>query len=313
MLNQDVPHEEYEIICINDGSTDSSSAILEDYANKNPNIRVIHQENGGVATARNTGLDAAMGEYIWFVDSDDIVLRNVLSQIKCFVHLKQCDRIVLESYVFQETLPEKDHISTLPKGGSHYDSVVWRNMFKRAFLQEHKLRFAYPEMIVAEDCMFIHDALIYQPQTCVYAEPVYCYRVRQGSAMTTNSAKFQKKKLESYVIAARVLQWHYTENLGDKRNTANLLMQFIWNALYLTITIPKADSAESFREMKHSGLFPCRRLPECDITRSYQTNRKDFLGRMFDIFYINMHRPWGFSLMWLLRRVISLKHKICKQ
>ena len=73
-LEQDLLANEYEIIAINDGSSDNSLQILNAYALKYPNIRVINQENRGLGATRNRGLNLAIGEYIWFVDSDDWVL-----------------------------------------------------------------------------------------------------------------------------------------------------------------------------------------------------------------------------------------------
>ncbi len=63
--------DNYEVICINDGSTDGSAEILDEYAAKYLNLKVLHVANGGTAKARNLGMELAQGEYIWFVDSDD--------------------------------------------------------------------------------------------------------------------------------------------------------------------------------------------------------------------------------------------------
>jgi len=82
LLRQDIPHSDYEIICINDGSKDKSLAVMQDYQARFPNIQIIDKENGGVTTARNAGLAAAMGDYIWFVDSDDFIKENVLLHLR---------------------------------------------------------------------------------------------------------------------------------------------------------------------------------------------------------------------------------------
>ena len=74
--NQDIPKENYEVIVVNDGSPDGSLAIVERLANEFSNIKVINQENKGLSMARNTGLEAAKGEYVWFVDSDDWIEEN---------------------------------------------------------------------------------------------------------------------------------------------------------------------------------------------------------------------------------------------
>ena len=79
--NQDIPKENYEVIVVNDGSPDGSLAIVERLANEFSNIKVINQENKGLSMARNTGLEAAQGEYVWFVDSDDWIEENCLKEM----------------------------------------------------------------------------------------------------------------------------------------------------------------------------------------------------------------------------------------
>lgn len=73
--------EDLEIICVNDGSTDDTPAVLRGWAEKDARIRVIHQENGGAFSARNAGLDAAAGEYIGFVDPDDYVDTSMYARL----------------------------------------------------------------------------------------------------------------------------------------------------------------------------------------------------------------------------------------
>jgi len=73
-------NDDYEIICVNDGSTDNSIEILRQYENKG--IRVFSKLNGGVSSARNLGLEKSKGEYVWFIDSDDMIVPNSLQIIK---------------------------------------------------------------------------------------------------------------------------------------------------------------------------------------------------------------------------------------
>ncbi len=75
-LNQDI--EDYEIICVDDGSKDNSPVILDRYAREYPGrIKVFHKENGGVSSARNYGLERAQGDWIWFVDGDDLIQKKL--------------------------------------------------------------------------------------------------------------------------------------------------------------------------------------------------------------------------------------------
>lgn len=80
-LEQNISKYDYEIVCVNDGSTDKSLQIIEHLAKENTNIRVVSQSNGGLSAARNTGMDIATGEYWMFVDSDDWIEKNCLFNI----------------------------------------------------------------------------------------------------------------------------------------------------------------------------------------------------------------------------------------
>ena len=93
LLKQDIASEDYEIILVDDGSTDSSSGICDGLASLHPNIVVIHKENGGLGSARNAGIDAASDKYVQFVDSDDYLLPNVLGSI--LSHIKGDDLDIL--------------------------------------------------------------------------------------------------------------------------------------------------------------------------------------------------------------------------
>lgn len=80
-VNQDIPKDQYEIIAVNDGSPDNCQSILEEYEREYDNVRILKQENQGLSKARNNGLDIAKGDYVWFVDSDDWIEENCLSEI----------------------------------------------------------------------------------------------------------------------------------------------------------------------------------------------------------------------------------------
>ena len=81
ILQQDIEQEQFEVLLVNDGSTDKSSAICEEYSKLYGNVTLISQENRGLSAARNRGLNAAKGKYIIFVDSDDYIERNTFSLI----------------------------------------------------------------------------------------------------------------------------------------------------------------------------------------------------------------------------------------
>lgn len=126
LLAQDI--SDYEIICVNDGSRDASPEILRQYAAEHGNIRVINKENGGVVSARNAGLSAAQGDYIWFVDADDFLLPNILGLLQDKATETACDRLIVGGYQFTDRLTDEEIALSrqmkLPINSQWYDSVV---------------------------------------------------------------------------------------------------------------------------------------------------------------------------------------------
>lgn len=102
LLSQDILKEDYEILCVNDGSRDGSLEILQQFARDAGNVTVIDKENGGVTTARNAGLEAARGEYIWFVDADDLLKPNILGTLRRKAAETDCDRLIVGGYQFDD-------------------------------------------------------------------------------------------------------------------------------------------------------------------------------------------------------------------
>ena len=94
------PYENFEAICINDGSTDKSLQVLEDFAQKDGRIKVINQKNQGVSAARNAGIDAAVGDYIIFLDSDDFLAENCLYIFSQIIEKEKPDVIQYDLKVF---------------------------------------------------------------------------------------------------------------------------------------------------------------------------------------------------------------------
>ena len=104
LLEQDIDTDDYEIICINDGSTDNSLDILQKYVNEYSNVVVINQQNKGVSAARNRGMESAKGDYFWFVDSDDLVQKNILNRLKNIIIIENCDCLSARLYFFNDEL-----------------------------------------------------------------------------------------------------------------------------------------------------------------------------------------------------------------
>ena len=307
-LAQDIPREAYEIVCVDDGSTDGSAGILADYAARHPQIRVLRQENSGVAAARNAGLEAAQGEYIWFVDADDMVRPHALSLVREKIAETGCDRLTVGGYQFEETLsPQEQALArqgTLPVNAPWYDAVVWRNVLRRRFLRQRGLCFRYPELTHGEDGLFLYELLQEGPASADLPEVLYFYRQHPGSAETAGSQKNRERKLRSYIRIAQILRDYYQSGRTDPA-TADKLMSFLWFALYEAAALPAGKARAALGELHRLGLFPYRRPAACTLTRAYMTGRSGWAGRILDGLCRRLHTPWGFGVMWLLQRLRS--------
>lgn len=312
LLEQDIPKEEYEIICVNDGSTDGSPDILQEYANAHSNILVIDQENGGLSSARNAGLNVAMGEYIWFVDSDDFIQRNILLNFQSKIRNSHCDRLNFGTYTFHDALsaPEQD---AFQRGGLSsntylYNVIVCNNIFRRVFLKENDLYFRYPEVRHSEDGVFMFEAVVAEPEELITDTVGYYYRRRENSLTTSRSVQSQEMRVVSYHAVSKILLKYYSDGFQNSSFLADLLMSNIWTLLYTVSTFPLSKTRDLRRQLKEEGLYPFVRPEVCTLRKSYQTSRTDFIGKTYDVIYTHQHRPWGFYGMYLLQRLISFKH-----
>lgn len=312
LLNQDIPSEEYEVICVNDGSTDGSRGILEAFGARYPNLILINQANSGVSTARNRGMKAARGTFLWFVDADDFILPGILGALRTAARETPCDRILLGGYQFTDALTpaeaEQSRREELPINVPGPDAVVWRSLLRREFLLQQELSFRYPELTHGEDGLFMYELSQCAPVTVTVNRVLYFYRVHGGSAETAVSMENQLKKLRSHIAITRIMLDYYASGRKDPA-TANRLMSSLWLSLYVTSKFPRKEAAHVLKELREAGLFPFRRIPECTLTRSYLTERQGPAGQILDWICLHLHTRWGFSLCWVLQQLLSMSRR----
>ena len=191
---------DYEIVCVNDGSPDKSADIARRIAAEYQGIRVIDQENQGLSGARNTGIDNAKGEYVWFVDSDDWIETDCLSSI---IGTTNGVDIVCLNYTLVYDDVSKNRVVKYKKegdmsgidlyvSGRHTQAQFY--VCNRNFLNRHCLRF-YPG-IYHEDSDFNYRILYLADRVRVLDTPVYCFYKRPNSITTT----FKPKRLYDLII-----------------------------------------------------------------------------------------------------------------
>ncbi len=221
-------YTDFEVVCVNDGSTDHSRAILEDWSAKFPQMKVIDRENGGLSAARNTGLEIAQGEYVVFVDSDDWVEPTMLSRMA--VETQGEDMIC---FACRRTDNEKADLleEEQGKGWDYYNRhalearivpfvCVWQRCYRRAFLLENELSFR--EGLLHEDNEFTPRVCLKAKTIKVIPDVLYNYRVRPGSIMTTRGLRSK----ESLILIGNELSKLFAREIGvDKRTVYQALTQ----------------------------------------------------------------------------------------
>ena len=199
VLNQSF-RGDYEVICVNDGSTDGSLDILQDYKEKYAFIQIIDQNNKGLSVARNVGIKAAKGEYLLFLDSDDWIESNALHVLG--------DAITDEDMIcFNGRRYFEDGTTEMPDSGIEEDKLTGWEYYNKYALVSRKFNFVcvvlrlYRNEFLTKNNLFFDEGLyhednLFTPLACYYAKKVriipdslYIYRIRTGSITQTKNRK----------------------------------------------------------------------------------------------------------------------------
>lgn len=207
LLAQDLPKEDYEVILVDDGSTDSSGALCDTLAAEHGNIRVIHQRNRGLSGARNAGIPVDSGDYVLFVDSDDFLCPNVLGTLVGLMESKELDilrfnyqNVNMDGAVFEPNKyvkPFVDYSDVVCDGETFlnerlgYACYAWQFLVKASLLQQEGNGFK--EGIYFEDVEWTPKILLQAQRVASTDIIVYNYLFRTGSiARNTDHEKKRK-------------------------------------------------------------------------------------------------------------------------
>lgn len=196
VYQQDIPEEEYEVICVNDASPDGSREIVKEYQKKHTNLILIeHEKNKKLGAARNTGRKIAKGRYLWNVDSDDMIAPNCLKEM-----LETCEKNELDVLMFgvrnlrdgklynrdkgvwDESIKTTTGFSFMRDQGKQnpwFISAVWTQIYRRAFLDEQQIH--SPEINMGEDVPYTYASIVLSQRMMAINVPYYIYRDNTAS------------------------------------------------------------------------------------------------------------------------------------
>lgn len=212
VINQTL--KEIEIICVNDGSTDNSKQILEDYANKDKRIKIINKKNAGLGAARNTGMEYAKGEYIGFVDSDDWVDKNAFKKLYENAKSNNSDIVICPIKLINEKNGEEiqDPYYHLECFSSEFDIIVfdykktknflldiavnaYNKIYKNKFIKDLQVKF--PEGLLFEDIPFFYQTYLNAKRISLIRDFLIFHRINRESSITS---KVDKKHFDTIQI-----------------------------------------------------------------------------------------------------------------
>ena len=242
---------DWELILIDDGSTDSSPAICDAFAEKDARIHVLHQNNKGPSAARNEGLKAAVGEYVLFIDSDDIFESDALS-ILC-EQITSAPELVVFSYVqdnwkdgertqlFERILPQSGVIDatafcdiyTILSGG-YFINPIWNKAYNRAFLR--KIEALFPDGISAsEDLVFNMQVFSQMKKVVLCDKALYHYTVHGDDSLCGRfrSSRFADVQYVYEKVRDALAVWN-PDALPQWRNQFLLDISVTVNSLYFS-------------------------------------------------------------------------------
>lgn len=207
IIKQGLNEDCYEVIIVNDGTPDRSIEMIEDIIQQHNNIIVINQENHGLSVARNNGMKKATGNYILFVDSDDLIVENCLPFLMEKAIQSNADLIVAdfkrmedneidllrkESFSIQDNIKvqEKTGFSLFLEDLNPRECYVWRTIYRRDFLVRNNILFI--PNICYEDIPFTHECYLKADKCLRINYPLYIYRIGHASITTAINKKTGK-------------------------------------------------------------------------------------------------------------------------
>ena len=228
-------YRKYEIIIIDDGSTDSTYIVGKKLALENNKIKIFHQENQGVSVARNVGMQKARGEYYIFVDADDTVAPQYIDTLVTCVEKADMGMIGFTS--------EKDKLTILVKREivydsasniiqnilceTNYDGYLWDKIFQRRIIEKNHMKFK-KNIVVWEDLLFVLEYLENCKQAAILDDNLYYYRYREGSAV--NSVSIDKYR-SKYEVMEEIKRRNYDRKSQSKKKISFLYLETMFSYL----------------------------------------------------------------------------------
>ena len=262
LVAQTLPASEFEIIAVDDGSTDDSPQILKDFSARLPNLSTVRRENGGLSAARNTGLEHAAGQWIAFADADDLVLPGTYARWLALAEADRLDMLVGNGFYHHEgRQPDRPIFDGIAATGviagtdwlrarlaaRFLPHMVWLHLYRREFVERNRLRFV--PRLIHEDVIWTTRALLRATRVRFDPEPGYLYRLQVRRRAPPEIARHMERVIASSVYNARQLAAIVANEITDAELASLVGWQLADGAMSVFHKIEQHPDAEARRSL----------------------------------------------------------------
>ena len=289
--------KDFECICVNDGSKDSSLSILQEYASRDKRIKIINQKNGGSSVARNTGIKNTNTKYITFIDSDDWIAENYLEILYNKIEETNAD-IVRASYkfYFQEENSYKSakireihkintnsNIERLYKG--YAGAFVWAKIYKTSLIKDNNIWFY--EGKNSEDCPFSSLVYLYSKKIIFISDELLFYRKYGLSITAKDNQKQMTDDFDNFITLTKELQ---KRNFTDKEIKEFCIDIFLYKLGKLGKNISKQTSQKIYSIASEHIKFLKEMSSNLSFSYKFKINFSIFLLKSLNTFSFKIFR-----------------------
>ena len=298
LLNQQLDFDRFEVLVVNDGSTDNTEELVKEVSKELSNFKVINQDNKGNGAARNTGIDAAKGQYIYFLDADDYVAHNTLDKLLDIAMENDLDVLgfkskqVTDGLLVQSENLKMDRPISIINGreyiaNNNYKPEVWWYFTKRSFFLSTKVRF-YDRKFVQDS--FITPSLFTKAEKIAYVDhDTHRYFQSPNSITRDKTGEHLKVHLRDIAFAVKklddLIQSIVAENALENEKCLNTLKAkkesyvFVSIIRYIRSSLPYSNLLEGLEGFRKHEAYPLAHF--LNIT-SYNTRINRLLVFIFN-------------------------------
>ena len=271
---------DFELILIDDGSTDNSGKICDEYAEKDSRVKVFHKENGGVSRARNLGIDNASGEYLSFIDSDDFVRPEMYAELIAVAEEQAVDLVISNIELNGNLLPNKApknerldkkyiHDNVLPyfsESGTVGLGAYTTMLIKRQVLADNDVRF-YEDFAFQEDTMFVIN--VYANISSMYYLPKVFY---EYTTHPTGLYSVYRKTDGMNFVKARAIMLSLAKKYDIKINALNFNVGYLYNISWFTFRTLRLKDKKDRKTLIKEVLTAAETISACEHLKDNATS-----------------------------------------